>query len=380
MTKSALIVSYAEIDKDPRVRNQVLWLVGSGYRVDTLGRGATPEATNGQHWKISRWPLPFRLLAYAVLPNRMRFRFLMGFWLRRSFSNHAPPSYDLVLLNTIDFLPWGTTSKKSLVTSAGQLVLDLHEYSASQGIGFVWKSLFRSYQLWLTSFIASPEIDKHITVSSGIADLYRENFNIPTPQVIRNVPPFVDLVPATVNPKKIRLIHHGKADISRGLRLILEAVPYLSQEFEVTFMLVGSARDVARLKAHAERLGISHRISFKKPVSMGKVSQALNEFDAEIIFFPPETENLKFVLPNKYFEAIQGRLAIITGPSPEILAVSSAYSNALSTEGWLSSDLARAVNTLTAPDLQKMKSGSHAAASELNLSTEGTKFVHFINS
>jgi hypothetical protein len=377
--KTALVITYAEISKDPRVRNQIKWLVDGGYIVDTLGRGPI-KASNGKHFEVKRWPLPLRLFSYLFLPNQARFNFLMKFWIRKFFkeNNKFGKHFDVILFNTIDYLPVLPFFRETLLSENGKIVLDLHEYSLSQGIGTLWKIMFRKYQNWLVTMISLPDISIRTTVSDGIAELYRDELKIPKPLTIYNVPPFRDLRVRQVNGNQIKLIHHGKADMARGLKLLLNAMTEVNDNFELSLMLVGSPTEQIALRAYSDKLGLKQKIQFIDPVAMDQVSARLNEFDAEIIFFPPETENLRFVLPNKYFEAVQGRIAIISGPSIEIIAASSKFSNAVFTKSWNSSELARVINSQDAESITSLKNGSKNAAKTYCAEAVGIQFLSAI--
>ena len=374
--KRALILSYAEVDKDPRVLNQIKWLNENGIRVDTLGRGDAPPGLSGQHYKITRWPLIIRLFAYAFVPNAPRFALLVKSWIPKSIVNGARDGlYDFAVVNTIDLLPWFTANSGSLVKPQphGSCCLDLHEYSPSQGVGLLWMLLFRRYQNWLITFIASRVFTSRITVAPGIADLYAAGFSMERPLVVRNVPAYVEQQPSSVNDKVIRLIHHGKADSARGLGLMIDAMNQLDDRFTLTLMLVGSPDTIRTLRKQAEPLG--SRVVLRDPVRVDKVAEALNPYDLEVIFLPPVTENLRHALPNKFFEAVQGRLGLVIGASPEMAQLVSQFDNGVVVEGWRSEDLARTITTLDARRVEQLKSGSHRAAHDLSAQAEGARFL-----
>lgn len=377
--KNALIISYSEVNKDPRVRNQIAWLVQAGYKVHLVGRGTSPSGITGNYWQVRRWPLPVRLFSYLLLNNHARYKFLMDFWLQKDFFKQLNDyTVDLVIINTLDYLPWLSIGRGREILFEAKVVLDLHEYSPSQGVGIVWKLMFKKYQNWLITHIANRHISARTTVAPGIAKLYAREFDIAEPEVIFNVPPYEELTPQPTNPKSIKLVHHGKADNARGLPLLVEAMNMTNSNFSLTFMLVGSKSDLLALKHRVEQLGLEDKVFFREPVKMHKVASALNEFDAEIIFFPPVTENYKHTLPNKYFEAVQARIGVVTGMSEEIIAVSDPYNNCQIAEGWTSQSLAEAINNLDQASLDKMKSGSHVAAQNLNFEVEGKKFLQMI--
>jgi glycosyltransferase involved in cell wall biosynthesis len=183
----------------------------------------------------------------------------------------------------------------------------------------------------------------------------------------------VDLPVGDVNPDRIRLVHHGVASLSRGLELMIDAMAQVDERFTLDLMLVGSGPNLESLKKRAAPLG--SRVAFPDPVDVRQIPRAINAYDAEIIFFPPLTQNLKYALPNKFFEAVQGRLAIVTGQSSEMVSVVEQYGNGLVVDGWESADLATAINSLSANAIAAMKVASDRAARDLSSATEKRTFL-----
>lgn len=370
--KNALVASDSNVAKDPRVLKQIRWLIEEGWTVDSLGRGDSPEQGNGTHYQMPLRPFPLRVLANLLLPNKARYRFLVGSGIPDRIHNHTgEPKYDLVIINEIELLPWYTRRLTTLVRpgTEGHTHLDLHEYSPSQRRGIVFMLAFHRYRHWLTSFIPSPVFDTRSVVADGIADLYTQLFSIPKPAVVRNCPDYVDLEPTEVDPQDIRLAHHGSAASARGLQSLIQAMKYIEDRFSLHLMLVGSPKVIANLKRRAKPFG--GRVVFHEPVGVNQVSRALNDFDLEVIFYPPVTENMRYSLPNKLFEAIQGRLGLVIGESPEMAALVSSAGNGIIVSGWSGGDLARTINGLSASQVSDMK--HHSAQSAVVLSSQHEK-------
>jgi glycosyltransferase involved in cell wall biosynthesis len=108
---------------------------------------------------------------------------------------------------------------------------------------------------------------------------------------------------------------------------------------------------------------------------MEEVPRVLNAYDAEVVYFPPRTTNLEFTLPNKYFEAVQGRLAVITGDSPSLVAEIVKRQNGVVVHGWSAEALARGINSLTAEQIYAAKKNSHSAAGTLSSDTDRARFL-----
>jgi len=373
-TKRALVASDSPIARDPRVLRQINWLTQLGWRVDTVGRGPRPSQLNGSHESIPRRSALARIAAYLLLPNRLKYRVLLSSTIPNPLRHgHVAERYDLVLLNEIEMLPWFDDVRARLLEPHGTSHLDLHEYAPSQRAGFAYRLVFKRFRDWMTSFIPSPAIDSRSTVGDGIAGLYVSHFGIPRPSIVRSCPDFVDQEPSAVDAENIRLIHHGVASNTRSLDRLISAMAVAEDRFSLELMLVGSAEALAPLKKLAEPFG--DRVRFRDPVKVHEIPSAINASDIELIFFPPVNDNLRFALPNKFFEAVQGRLAVVTGESQEMVNVINEYGNGAVVNGWTAQDLGSRLNQLTASEITQMKTAAHRAAHQLSAESERARFI-----
>jgi len=373
-TRRALVASDSPIARDPRVLRQINWLMQLGWRVDTVGRGPQPSDLNGSHESIPRRSIVARTAAYLFLPNRLKYRVLMSSMIPEPLQHgHVAERYDLVLLNEIEMLPWFADVRQQLLDPHGASHLDLHEYAPSQRAGLAYRLVFKRFRDWMTAFIPSESIDSRSTVGDGIAGLYVSRFGIKRPSIVRSCPNFVDQRPSTVDPDNIRLIHHGVASNTRSLDRLITAMATAEKRFSLELMLVGSAEALAPLKKLAEPFG--DRVRFRDPVKVHEIPTAINASDIELIFFPPINDNLRFALPNKFFEAVQGRLAVVTGESQEMVNVINEYGNGAIVSGWTPEDLGRRLNQLTAVDIAEMKNAAHEAAHQLSAESERERFI-----
>jgi glycosyltransferase involved in cell wall biosynthesis len=367
--RRALVVSDSRIAGDPRVLRQIRWLRGAGWSVDTLGRGPQPDGSD-RHFAMPKPSALTRGLAYLLLPPSLTYRHVIESTIP---AGAADGGYDLVVFNEIELLPWFERVHARLLAAGGRAHLDLHEYAPSQRVGLVHRLIFKRYRDWMVRFVASPLIASRTTVANGIARLYADRFGIPLPSIVRSTPAFADQAPSPVEPGRIRLIHHGGVALQRGLGLLVDAMSHLDERFTLELMLVGSPDAIGDLRRQAAPLG--DRVTFRDPVPVDEVATALNGYDAEIIFFPPVTENLRFVLPNKFFEAVQGRLALVIGPSVEMVELVEQYGNGVVADGWTAVELAAAIGSLDEDRVRELKAGSDRAAHDLSAEREGARFL-----
>jgi glycosyltransferase involved in cell wall biosynthesis len=368
-SKRALVMCYSAVGSDARVTKQIRWLEAAGFRVDILSQGPEHPDATGRGFRIGYPPLWLRLVIYALLPPRARFRWLVGRYLPTS--ELSGQKYDLIIVNDHHLLPWVVNAVPAMAN--GPVVLDLHEVYSGNGTSLVYKLLIARYDDWLLTFITNPVFTKYMTVAEGIADLYRDQYGVPRPGVIRNVAPYVDLEPSPVDPERIVLVHHGYAAVERGIDIMLDALLALDQRFVMVLMVLGDERSLAPLRNHpAVAAG---RAVFREPVGVTEVARALNEYDLELIFFPPRFPNNTYALPNKFFEAVQGRLGIVIGESPEIVGFVREHGLGIVVDGWTAADMAAAINALSTEDIVAMKQASGRAARLLSTEGEGPRFL-----
>lgn len=360
---------YSSIGSDARVTSQIRWLEAAGYRVDVLSQGPEHPDATGRGFRIGQLSSRLQLIFHAFLPPRARFRGTVEKFLPTS--ELTGQKYDLVVVNDHHLLPWVVKAVPALTD--GPVILDLHEVYSGNGTSLVYKLLIAPYDDWLLTFITSPVFTKHLTVAEGIADLYRDQYGLARPGVIRNVAPYEKLEPSPVDPDHIVLVHHGYAAVERGIDIMLDASLMLEPRFKLVLMVLGDDRSLAPLRQHPAIA--AGRAEFREPVGVTEVARALNDYDLELIFFPPRFANNIYALPNKFFEAVQGRLGIVIGESPEIVGFVRDRGLGIVVDGWTAADLAGALNRLSADDIATMKQASNLAALDLSTTGEGPRFL-----
>jgi hypothetical protein len=370
----SLVLSYSHTATDPRVIRQIGWLEQAGSKVTTVGFGDYPSSENQNHIQLKKPPLILRIasylasrgpLRYAVLiriPNRETFEFIKG----RS-------NFDLIVFNDLEFAP---LAKHISGDSKTHLHLDLHEYFFDQGVGFTWKILFSRYTQWLVVNAQKTAWNSISTVADSIAEMYEHTFASPKITVILSASKYENLKPKELSDEKIRLIHHGVADMHRGITELVQSMKYVHSRFELHLMLIG---DTAKLKKLVSAEGLTKRVFFHQPVDTSEIARKINQFDIEIIFFPPRTKNLLHSLPNKYFEAIQGRLGIVHGPSINMMALSSKYKYSSVVPSWRYEDLVQTLNNLGDKSIEEMKRSADSASQFFCAENEYSKFIQLFS-
>ena len=378
----ALLMTYAAPDAENRLKTQVAELLKLDFELHTLGLESAELPGVSKHFRLPEdvGILGFvkKALLHLILPPQKRFETLR--FPRKVRDQLEQFSYDLVVTHDLELLPALTLrgfAPKSFDGAVRQVDLhELHEFIAPvRGLlGSFWQVIkFRllPYHQWLFEQLKSKSIDLITVVNKSIGDWYLTNGHIRSFVEIRNAAPYLDIQFEERSTPGISFLYHGKFDSKRGLENLVEASLNMNSEDSWTFMLTGDPREVKNFAEFARSR--NPKICFNPPVPMRDVPGEISKFDVEVIYFEPVTQNLLYALPNKFFEAIQGRLAILSGPSPEIVRHVGALGNGECFDGWGSDLLADAIRKLDRNRVEAMRYHSHQAAAVLNAQTEGSK-------
>ena len=180
--------------------------------------------------------------------------------------------------------------------------------------------------------------------------------------VVTNAPPYAELEPTPVD-TPIRILHHGAAQRGRGLEEMLRLADLLDERFTLDFVLMPDASGFR--EALIERARHNPRVRFPSPVPMRELVQMANGYDIGLYLLPPNNFNQRYALPNKFFEFIQGRLALAIGPSPEMAGLVRRYGCGVVGRDFTPEGLAAELNSLDASQIAAFKQASHTAAAEL---------------
>lgn len=370
----------SQIERDPRVRRQVEWLTTAGWTVDTVAPSEVRLPGVRDHFTVApppppRFGRPGTLAFWTTLPHRAKFERLVLDRIPREVRRRVDgDEYGLVYFNDHHFLPWVEHDAFRSSTGRVHVHLDIHEYIALRARrDTLYRRLTGSYRDWMRAFIGHPRFDTRSTVVRGIADQYAREFGIDPLVVIRNAPARAELAPRPVAPDAVRLVYHGAGTMHRGLGELLEAMRRLDERFTLTLMLVGDERDLTEI--HRAAAGLGDRVVFRDPVPMPDIARTINEFDLEVMFYPPRNRNLEFSLPNKFFEAVQGRLGVVIGESPMMRELVESYQLGLVVRGWTPADLAAGLDSLDADRIRAFKAAAHRAADDLHADAERETFL-----
>ncbi|GAA1179072.1 glycosyltransferase family 4 protein [Ornithinimicrobium humiphilum] len=351
-----LIMSFSPLRADARVLRQVQ-LFRERYAVTTLGYGPAPDGVV-EHLRLPddvvNWHKDRRLLAtrrfeaaYRTAPVVVAAQALLEGRAR---------GFDVVLADDIDTVPLAL----DLHPPAG-VHADLHEYHPRQNEeSRRWRLFVAPYYRWLVRTYGT-RADSVTTVGEGIAREYRLRFGLRAGVVV-NAPHFVDLEPTPVA-TPLRLVHSGNAQRHR-LDVILAAMDLVTAPMTLDLYLMSN--DPGYLEELRTRHAGSDRVRIHPPVAPHELPATLNAHDVGVYVLPPVSFNHLWALPNKVFDFVQGRLALVVGPSPEMAALVRRHGLGVVTDDFTPESLAKALDALTAEDVAGYKQAAHRAARELS--------------
>lgn len=353
-----LVISPTDLRKDPRVFRQ-LTLLRENYALTAAGF-ADPQLPG-----VEFIPLAQRTRSWGARVRRtalLLFRRYDHYYAQLEFVRSlrlalARRTFDLVIANDAESWPVGVELGRG-----GRVLLDAHEYSPREFEDkWLWRILYQRYVTNLCRRYLHRG-DSCLTVCQGIADEYAQVFGV-RPLVLMNTAPRRIASPLPVPPDRIRMIHHGAAMPSRKIENMILALRFLDGRFSLDLMLVASdPRYLAKLMRLAKA---DPRIRFRPPVPMQKIAEETTEYEVGLFLLEPTNFNYLHALPNKFFEFVQSRLAVVVGPSPEMSRLIKTYGFGLVAADYSPEGLAAVLKTLTPERIAEMKSNAHHAAERL---------------
>lgn len=354
---SVLVLTFTPIKSEPRALKQIRRLAAD-YDVTSAGFGPAP-VEGVPHIELDADPQPEGLLrlpgAYPAFLALRRHRYLA----RRmpkpasAYRRLSGAAWDIIIAHDVP-----TVALANRLSPRLGVLCDLHEYAPRQNEHSpLWRLLIAPHFRWLlrNEVVRCAEVT---TVSRGIVDEYRREFGLETELVI-NATPFREAEP-TPSGRPIRLVHSGIPGRARKLDVMIEGVTLSHADITLDLFLMPTDPDY--LEELRTLAGSDARIRFRDPVPYAQLLDTLSAYDVGISLIAPTTFNLRWCLPNKFFDFIQARLGVIIGPSPEMVAFVEEHGIGAITDDFSAESFARVLDALTPEQVTEWKRASHRAA------------------
>ncbi len=285
--------------------------------------------------------------------------------------------FELVITNDIDTLPLALKLKGEGI--ARYVIFDAHEFYPEIYSNRLW--LFvkgRYYESLCRTYIS--QADAMTVISSTMLEQYREFMDNKLPSnifVLPNYAIYHDLKPTAVKPP-VKLVHHGVGGRARKLHLLLDMMHYLpTNDYRLDMYIIPTQPSYLRtLQARKPS-----NVRILEPVPMTELIPTLNRYDIGISLLPLRGQ-YKTALPNKFFQYVQARLALIVSASTEMRAYIEQYGFGLYVETVepQPSEIAKLISTLSPERIMAYKRRAHEYARTLSIDALKPSLLEFIDS
>jgi len=357
--KHILILSYSHLHKDPRILRQIKAYI-ENYTITTIAYSKSGLENfyytiyKEPHFSLKRKLR--RVIEFFIFRDYKKYYF--DDFKKTLINDHINNKYDLIIANDIQTLPLAI----AISNSSKKVYFDAHEYHPEQfNNSLYWRIKDKPYVAFLCKNYI-PLADYFTTVNESIAKAYFDYLNI-KPKVINNAADFHQLKANQINPSNIRLIHHGAAVLGRNLERIIDVMKYLDDKYTLDIFLAGNKTYIKKLIEYSQ--GINN-VSVLPPIDKDKIITVSNNYDIGIYILPPTNFNSKYALPNKVFEYMQARLALVVSPNPEMKNFVLNNGLGICSVDYTSKALASAIKGLSLDDVINFKNASNNKSMELS--------------
>ncbi len=381
LSGKVLVMCLADPSSDPRPRRVIELCISQGLDVSVLGYPTRDPLSEVSYYEFPSPSLnifnkiwrSICSIASSVMPSQSLGLFFEK--LRFSFIYAAKvflqgEKFDLLIVENIQLLPLAFEIK-----GEGKIIFDAREYYPRESEGELWFDLFESRRRVQVCREYLPRCDVVLTVSEGLRREFLKEFGVNT-VVYRSTPPYVELPVRPTEPHKFRMVYHGVANRNRRLENLIAVISLLDKRFMLDLILTGNLRYQQELQHKAASRS---RVSFPEPVPFDEIVQTIGRYDIGFFYCEPTTFNLQNCLPNKFFEFLQARLMIAIGPTPDMAELVNEYGCGVVAEEFSVQSMAKALNSLSAADIDIFKQQSDRATRELSFEKESVKMVAILN-
>lgn len=318
-----------------------------------------------------------RRLSEAALPAEERL--MRRFWrmkpdataIREAVSKLEGPA--LWIANDWPMLP---IAAEAAATKGGIVVYDSHELALEE---FAERPEWRKYVRPVVAHVEANYIRSARVVSSvspGITAHLDATYHVPaTHLTLRNAPAYQATDPRPAG-DPVRLLYHGIVSPGRGLEALIESAASWAPGYTLTIRGPASPPDyMDQLAALSGRHGAAARVSLEGPVPMTSLVAAARPFDIGLMALPGHSAHTRFALPNKLFEYMMAGLGLAVTDLEEMVALLDDTGAGFSLGNGSPAAITSAINSLTRPEVDRMRAAALEAAKRYNWETEAAPVI-----
>lgn len=376
---SIVIFSHSRIIKDPRVLRQIAWLTSRANTITTIGLGTRPEGVSN-HIEIKEFGLLKRIFGYLIRDNQKRFEYFYQSGLAK-LREQDIKSASLLIVNEIEYLNWKLFGDKDIASIP--TYLDIHEDHLNRSPrNLAERFAFKKYWEWqmfqLLKFCQTRQKIEISAVENNIANSISRLVEKKV-HVIYNAPKYQERSPGQVKENRVKLVHHGMGTAGRGIEEILLTLTRLPKKFTLTLLIFPTFAFKVKIKIMVLFLNLRNRVKVLPGVPLLQLPEILNKFDVAVIWLPDTHKNNINALPNKFFESMQARLAIICGPNESMAKIVREEKIGIAIETWSRNALVGSLRDLEVGDIQQYKSGNDKAAKKYCSEVSQSTFLQIVS-
>jgi glycosyltransferase involved in cell wall biosynthesis len=172
----------------------------------------------------------------------------------------------------------------------------------------------------------------------------------------------------------LRMVYVGAALRRREIEICLDAMDFLPDFYSLDLYLVPT--DTTYLQELIDRYSHNPSIRFMPQVPLMELVDVMSLYDLALIVIPLNSQNAVGALPNKFFQAVQARLPVVTGPSPEIAHYVRKFEIGIVAADFTPQSIAGACINICETALDRFHSGLEVAALELSDNSDLNQIHH----
>lgn len=290
-----------DFSKEPRIIQEIYALRGH-FRLIGVGRGPHPDMDEFLDITQDRLALDVildRILKYL----KYFFPFLIRFRHRKALRWIDEIKPDCITAHHLEsaILAYSKTAK---------MIFNSHEFIPKQNDGML---LWKFTKGWLIK-TTLPKTFRNTSImyveGEAVKEAYRGLYKeMPNMVVIPNATKAMPQLKAKeVDPGNIKLVHHGVANIGRGIELFIDLARELGSSYSVHLYLVQSRvfpHYYNQLKDYAKDLA---NVYFHEPVPYDEIVPTMNQYDLGLSLFKSDNYHTNYTtVPNKFWEYLASK-------------------------------------------------------------------------
>lgn len=354
-----LVLVSNDLSTDQRVERVCRSLTSQGHHVALFGRQLPHSLPLDKlPYKTHRFQLPFQRGPLFYLSLNLVFLFRLLF--KRFDAIHANDLDTLLAAFLISKL-----RRKHLIYDTHEYFTGVPEIQQRPLVKRIWQSIEK---------LIFPRLKHVFTVNQSIAQLYAAEYPVQTIQVMRNIPPAMEVEPAPlpdfIPEKAFKIILQGNGiNVDRGGEEAVELINHLSN---AVLIIAGSGDVIPQLKQRVSALQLENKVFFLPRMPYRQLMGITANCQLGLSLDKDTNINYRYSLPNKVFDYLRAGIPVLATPLVEVKNIVESFQT-----GWICYDLnpqkmAEQIDQIRSQTevYQKIKSKLPMASAQLNWENE----------